>query len=383
MNPENRINYKSVENKKVIVFFFGTRPEIIKLFVLYRELLNSEEFYPVLYNTAQQKISNDILYHLDLDFDIISDEIPNRSTDLNELISHLMSDFNKNLNSTRSLIPKDKVAGIIVQGDTASAYCGAIWGFLNNIPVFHVEAGLRTFDHQNPFPEEFFRESIGRASTLNFCPTNISYQNLIKEGIKPTKNYIVGNTINDAIITLIKENKIKDTDERNFILSTLHRRENWDKVTDYAKILDKLISNNVSDNYIMHIMHPNPLIQKSFDSVLGNIYPEKLIVRSPIHDYFEMLGFVRRSSSILTDSGGLQEESLFFNVPCGILRKVTERPEVLDKNAQLLPFNDAIVAEFVSDSDNYNKTKLEQYDYTYGYGNTSQLIYEILKTYYF
>jgi UDP-N-acetylglucosamine 2-epimerase (non-hydrolysing) len=371
-----------IKNKKVIVFFFGTRPEIIKLFVLYRILKNSNEFYPILYNTAQQGISNDILFHLNLKFDIISEEIPDRSTDLNELISHLLKDFNNKFNSPESKMKRENISGIVVQGDTASAYTGALWGFLNKIPVFHVEAGLRTFDHENPFPEEFFRESVARMSSLNFCPSHISYNNLINEGVKPNKNYIVGNTINDAIVTLINEGKIKETDEKGYILSTMHRRENWDNVKDYSKILNGLLNNKITTEKIIHLMHPNPLVKNGFKEGLNGSRNEKLEIRDSIHDYFQMLGMVKNSSIILTDSGGLQEESLFFNIPCGVLRKVTERPEVLDKNAKLLEFKDTIVSDFVKNSHDYNNTKTEQYDYTYGYGNTSDLIYEILKNYY-
>ncbi|HEY5122786.1 MAG TPA: UDP-N-acetylglucosamine 2-epimerase (non-hydrolyzing) [Ignavibacteria bacterium] len=375
------MNYEEIRNKKIIVFFFGTRPEIIKLFVLYRILKKSDEFYPVLFNTAQQSISNDILSHLNLKFDIISDEISNRSTDLNEFISHLLNDFNNKLNSKSSSLQIKDIAGIVIQGDTASAYTGSLWGFLNHIPVFHVEAGLRTFDHENPFPEEFYRESIGRMSSLNFCPTSISYDNLIKEGIKANKNYIVGNTINDVIVTLIDENKIKENNDHNFILSTFHRRENWNNVGDYARILDFIIKEKIGNLRIIHLMHPNPLIKKGFDKAFDGKYPDNLIIRNPIHDYFEMLGIVRNSNMILTDSGGLQEESMFFNIPCGVLRKVTERPEVLKKNAKLLSFNNSEVAEFVESSISFN-TKKEKFDYTYGYGNTSELIYEILKNYY-
>ena len=203
LHPEN------FKNKKVIVIIFGTRPEIIKLFVLYRILKKSDEFYPILYNTAQQKISGDILSNLGLNCDLEADEIKNRSTDLNELIAHLLNDFNKKFGEN-SPIRKEHLSGIIVQGDTASAFSGAIWGFLNQIPVFHVEAGLRTLDKQNPFPEEFVRESIARTATIHFCPKGINRDNLVNEGIRTERVYVIGNTINDAIFTLIKEKKIKE-----------------------------------------------------------------------------------------------------------------------------------------------------------------------------
>ncbi|MBE2256218.1 MAG: UDP-N-acetylglucosamine 2-epimerase (non-hydrolyzing) [Ignavibacteria bacterium] len=383
MQNQNLINPEDFKNKKVILLVFGTRPEIVKLFVLYRVLQKSQEFYPVLVNTSQQKISGDILKHIGLTPEVVLNEIPNRSTDLNQLTAHLLTELSNAFNND-SLIKRSDVAGIMVQGDTSSAYCGAMWGFFNQIPVFHIEAGLRTFDHLNPFPEEFIRESIGRSATLNFCPTNVSYDNLIREGIRSNKCYVVGNTINDAIITLMNEGLIKDsTFDGNFILSTLHRRENWDKVQDYAKILNKYATEVNRDKQILHLIHPNPLVKDNFNKVFDGKYPENLIVRDPVHDYFEMLGLVKSSYSILTDSGGLQEESLFFNVPCGVLRKVTERPEVLGKNARLLPFDDNKVTEFLSESDDYIAKNSGKLNYTYGYGNTSELIYEAMKNFYY
>ena len=368
-------------NKKIILLLFGTRPEIIKLFVLYRILKESNEFLPVMVNTSQQKISGNILEHIGLEPEIVAEEIPNRSTDINQFVSHTLDQLNK-IFSENSGIKKEDIAGIVVQGDTTSAYCGSMWGFFNEIPVFHVEAGLRSFDHKNPFPEEFIRESISRAASLNFCPTNISYQNLINEGIKSNKCLIVGNTINDAMITLLKEDKIKEAKHDNkYILSTLHRRENWDKVSSYATILNDIVTRR-NEHDIIHLMHPNPLVVNSFHEGLNGAQPEKLIIREPIHDYFEMLGFVKNSHTILTDSGGLQEESLFFNVPCGILRKVTERPEVLDHNAKLLEFNNEVVNRFLESSDVYRSSHTGEYNYTYGTGNTSELIYNALKQFY-
>lgn len=373
--PEN------FKNKKVIVIVFGTRPEIIKLFVLYRILKKTDEFYPILYNTAQQKISSDILSNLGLSCDLVSDEIPNRTTDLNQLVAHLLNDFNKKFGDN-SPVRKEHLHGIIVQGDTASAYAGAIWGFFNQIPVFHVEAGLRTLDKLNPFPEEFIRESIARTATIHFCPKGINRDNLINEGIRTDRVYVIGNTINDAIFTLIKEKKIKEPKESNFILSTLHRRENWNNVMAYARILNTILNDDHNYSSILHIMHPNPLIQKSFDAVLDGKPHEKLVLMKPIHDYFEMLGYVKKSGTILTDSGGLQEESLFFNVPCGVLRKTTERPEVLKKNAKLLPFESIEISSFLTEAVHYREMHKSKYNYTYGFGDSSYLIYELLKKYF-
>ncbi len=369
-------------NKKNILIVLGTRPEIIKLFVLYRELKKSGEFNPILFNSAQQTISEDILSYLSLKFDMAAEEIPNRNSDLELFIAHLMKDLNdKFVVGTSGLTVKD-LSGVIVQGDTVSAYTGAVWGFLNQIPVFHVEAGLRTFDHLNPFPEEFFRESIGRVSSINFCPTKISFGNLLREGINPEKCHIVGNTINDAIVTLINENKIKDYSGEDYILSTLHRRENWDKVQDYSRILNKLLKEKKTERKIIHLLHPNPAIRKSFYGGLNGSANENLVISDPVNDYFEMLGMVRNAHTIISDSGGLQEESLFFNIPCGIMRKVTERPEVLEKNAKLLNFDFNEVSSFIDYSVYYRNNIEEGFDYTFGRGDTSEKICQILKQYY-
>jgi len=141
---------------------------------------------------------------------------------------------------------------------------------------------------------------------------------------------------------------------------------------------------NMVDGYteILHLMHPNPLIQKAFETVLNGNPHDKLVIMNPIHDYFEMLGYVKNAGSILTDSGGLQEESLFFNVPCGVLRKTTERPEVLKKNAKLLPFESSEITSFLTQAVHYRQVHQSKYNYTYGFGDSSYLVYELFKTFY-
>ena len=369
-------------NKKNILIVLGTRPEIIKLFVLYRELKKSDEFNPILFNSAQQTISGDILSYLDLKFDMTAEEIPNRGADLELFVAHLLQDLNRQFVKAESGLKASDISGVVVQGDTASAYTGAVWGFLNQIPVFHVEAGLRTFDQLNPFPEEFFRESIGRVSSLNFCPTEISHGNLLREGISKDKCFIVGNTINDAIVTLLNENKITEYPEKDYILSTLHRRENWDKVEEYSSILNRLLKENKTGRKIVHLLHPNPAIRKSFAAGLEGGTHENLVISDPVNDYFQMLGMVRNAHTVISDSGGLQEETLFFNIPCGIMRKVTERPECLDKNAKLLNFDYNEVSGFIDYAEYYRNNVEKEFDYTFGYGDTSVKIYELLKKYF-
>ncbi|MFI5212289.1 MAG: UDP-N-acetylglucosamine 2-epimerase, partial [Ignavibacteria bacterium] len=226
------------------------------------------------------------------------------------------------------------------------------------------------------------RESVARMATWHFAPKGINRDNLINEGIKHDKIFVIGNTINDAIFTLIKEKKIKEPKQKNYILSTFHRRENWNNVSAYAKILNSLMNDIKGYTEILHLMHPNPLIQRAFDEVTNGNGHKKLVIMKPIHDYFEMLGYVKNAGCILTDSGGLQEESLFFNVPCGVLRKTTERPEVLKKNAKLLPIECGEITTFLTEAVHYRQVHLDKYNYTYGFGDSSYLIYELLKKFY-
>jgi UDP-N-acetylglucosamine 2-epimerase len=177
-----------------------------------------------------------------------------------------------------------------------------------------VEAGLRTLDKRNPFPEEYIRESIARTATLHFCPKGINRDNLINEGIKKDKLFVIGNTINDAIFTLIKEEKIKEPAKSNYILSTLHRRENWNNVKQYAVILNNILNGQADYTNVLHIMHPNPLIQKSFETVLSGRAHDRLVIMKPIHDYFEMLVH-QKSGTILTDSEDCRRNRYFSTCP--------------------------------------------------------------------
>ena len=130
------------------------------------------------------------------------------------------------------------------------------------------------------------RESVARMATWHFAPKGINRDNLINEGIKHDKIFVIGNTINDAIFTLIKEKKIKEPKQKNYILSTFHRRENWSFVRDYAKILNTVMNDVEGYTEILHLMHPNPLILKSFEEAMNGNAHEKLVIMNPIHDYF-------------------------------------------------------------------------------------------------
>ena len=162
----------------------------------------------------------------------------------------------------------------------------------------------------------------------------------------------------------------------------MHRRENWDKVKDYSSIINKLLKKDKTKRKIIHLLHPNPAIRKSFSEGLFDGTHELFEIKDPVNDYFAMLGMVRNAHTVISDSGGLQEETLFFNIPCGIMRKVTERPEVLDKNAKLLNFDYDEVAHFIDYAEYFKSNVNDEYDYTFGNGDTSKKIFELLKKFY-
>ena len=146
--------------------------------------------------------------------------------------------------------------------------------------------------------------------------------------------------------------------------------------------MNNLLKGGKTKRKIVHLLHPNPAIRKNFSEGLNGEVHENFIIKDPVNDYFQMLGMVRNAHTVISDSGGLQEETLFFNIPCGIMRKVTERPEVLDKNAKLLNFDYGDVASFIDYAEYFKNNVNSEFDYTFGRGDTSRKIYEELLKFY-
>ena len=221
---------------------------------------------------------------------------------------------------------------IIVQGDTLSAYCGAMIGFLHQVPVAHIEAGLRTKDIYNPFPEEGFRRLISRLATYHFCPTDKAVKNLAKEGIK--SNVInTGNTSIDLIRRTIKvfsERKI----ERPFVLVTSHRRESWKHgITNICKAVRKLAESHPTIDF-KYILHANPVVREKVFRAMKH-KPDNIILSEPLR-YNEMVQDLRDCYFIMTDSGGLTEEASCLGKTSVILRKKTERTEIIENGMGFL-----------------------------------------------
>jgi len=278
---------------------FGTRPEYIKVKSLIDNLKGVKTCF-----TGQHK---DLLHNINTDFYLnITEKTNNR---LNNIIINTLID---------STIFQD-IKYVIVQGDTTSALSIALSAFNNKIRVIHLEAGLRTYNIEDPYPEELNRQLVSRIANIHLCPTELNKCNLIKEGI--TDNiYVTGNTGLDNIDKT-------DVFYGNKIIITLHRRDNHDNMNKWFEVIEKLANIHNELQFILPI-HPNPNVQKHRHIL------NKVIVIDPVN-HNQMINLLRECKFIISDSGGIQEEASYLNKKIIICRKYTERPEVLESHGIL------------------------------------------------
>ena len=277
-----------------ILFCFGTRPEWLKIKSLVKLMPNHKLLF-----TGQHE---DLLKDAQVDFKIKINQSPNR---LDQLISDCLTQF-----------PDGDFDSVIVQGDTASAFACALAAFHRGKKIYYLEAGLRSNDLDHPYPEEGYRQMISRISDVNFCPTELSEKNLIKERSSGS-TYVVGNTVLDNLLKYKKNCEYKDK-----VLITLHRRENHQLLKQWFIQLNKIAKFYSNVEFILPL-HPNPSVQKH-KNILKNI---KVIDPLP-HD--ELLKILVKCKVVISDSGGLQEEGSFFNKKVIVCRKTTERPEAIE-----------------------------------------------------
>jgi len=280
-----------------ILICFGTRPEWLKIKPLL-SLLTKDEYK--LFFTGQHE---DLIKNIDFDF--IS-KININNNRLDDIISSCLLNF-----------PNENFDYVLVQGDTASAFGCAIASYNRKIKIVHLEAGLRSYDLNNPYPEESYRQMISRISDYNLCPTSLSYKNLEEEKVSG-KNYIVGNTILDNLIEY--KNKIKYT---NKVLVTLHRRENHEIILDWFNQLN-LIANKFYDIEFILPIHPNPNVSK-----YKHLLDKRIKVVDPL-THENLIELLSECKFVISDSGGIQEESSFLNKKVIVCRTTTERPEGID-----------------------------------------------------
>lgn len=369
---------------KNVIFIFGTRPEIIKLAPVILEMKKFPQDYNVLIcNTEQQKeLSNQTLEYFGLKADI--------SLDCMRENQSLASVQTRILNSLDKIYNDYQIDATIVQGDTMTVLCGALASFYHKIPVFHVEAGLRSYDKYEPFPEEVIRQMASRVADLHFAPTDVNKQALLKENIDNDKIYVVGNTVIDALFCLsedvisqakkfYEENNIEINDK--LILITAHRRENHGERIDRIINAISYLAKKYDDHIFVIPVHPNPNVKEKFYSRLSDLKNIKLL--KPL-DYPYLVYLMKNAKLILTDSGGIQEEAPSFACPTLVMRYETERKEGVEVGVSKLvgADYDKIVteAEKILTKD-ISQTRLKVKN-PYGDGTTSKKIVEVIRKYF-
>jgi UDP-N-acetylglucosamine 2-epimerase (non-hydrolysing) len=343
----------------MILLAYGTRPEWIKTKPIIGELKKNSIEYKILFTGQQVNIGefeHDWIIQIENDMNRL-DSIVSSITD------NYISEFLAYIDGLYGLgIVKTKVTHIMVQGDTTSAMAVALSAFHHGIKVIHLEAGLRTYDKQNPYPEEVNRRIISQIADIHLCPTTWALKNLTDE-MTVGDMYVVGNTVIDNLL------QYKDKCEyTNKILVTLHRRENHSKMTDWFLAVDSLAKWYPQYEFILPL-HPNPNVQKH-RNLLKSV---KVIDPLP---YEEMLDLLVKCRLVITDSGGLQEESCFFNKICLTCRTVTERPEAIGLSSHMVKNPENLLELFVKFHNNY-KIDVEC---PFGDGHAAEKIMEILKT---
>ena len=306
----------------------------------------------------------------------------------NETLAGVQS---KILNALSDIYQNNKIDATIVQGDTMTVFCGALVSFYNKVPVFHVEAGLRSYDLFEPFPEEAMRQMTARITNLHFAPTTKAKEALLKEGIVEDKIYLTGNTVIDALKCLsddITEMAVKNLEQKGIVLNdklvlvTAHRRENHGKRLD--NILEAIteLTHNYSDHQFVLPVHPNPNVHDKVYKALQGI--SNVVLTEPL-DYPELVCIMKNAKLVLTDSGGIQEEAPTFGAPVLVMRYEPERMEGVEAGFAKLVGADKqkIIAE-VSNilSRDKSSTRLDGSKNPYGDGTASIKIEKIIREFF-
>jgi UDP-N-acetylglucosamine 2-epimerase (non-hydrolysing) len=336
-----------------ICIALGTRPEAIKLAPVIQLFKNSPTFDAQVILTGQHREMVEQVMRM---FDLKAD----RDLAIMQHQQTLTDITCRSLQGLEALFAELQPEMVLVQGDTTTAFAAALAAFYQKIPVGHVEAGLRTDDVFNPYPEEANRRLISQLARLHFAPTSVAAANLERSGVLG-EIHQTGNTVIDALLSVAKrspECKIPDLDWSKYrtILATVHRRENWGEplagiARAFLQILDKF-----SDTALLLPLHKNPTVREPLKALLGG-HP-RVFLTEPL-DYAELVGAIQRSYLILTDSGGLQEEAPSLGKPVLVLRETTERPEAISAGtAKLVGTNSEVIAaeaaELLSNSTAYN-----------------------------
>ncbi|MDE6357610.1 MAG: UDP-N-acetylglucosamine 2-epimerase (non-hydrolyzing), partial [Eubacteriales bacterium] len=312
-------------NKVKVLSIFGTRPEAIKMAPIIKEMEKNNKIEQEVCVTAQHREMLDQVLEI---FSIKPDYDLNVMTQ-NQTLTEITINALKGL---EEILKKSKPDLILVHGDTTTTFVGSLAAFYSKIKIGHVEAGLRTYNKYEPFPEEINRKLTGAMADLHFAPTDISKNNLLKENILEDGIFVTGNSSVDCVKTTVEKeykfnceklNKI-DFNSKKIITMTAHRRENLGKpLENICSAILEIVEKN-EDVEVVYAVHFNPLVREVANRILGN--NERIHLIDPI-DMKDMHNLIDRSYMVMTDSGGLQEEVPSLKKPVLVLRNVTERPE--------------------------------------------------------
>lgn len=311
-----------------VMTVFGTRPEAIKMAPVVLELQkHADQIQTIVAVTAQHRQMLDQvldLFQITPDYDL---DIMSQGQTLYDITT-------KSLMGLKDVLAKEKPDLVLVHGDTTTTFAGALASYYQQVPVGHVEAGLRTGDIYSPFPEEMNRKLTGAIAAIHFAPTATAKANLLKENVTPSHIYVTGNTVIDALMTTVAGDydfgdDLKDVDFQNHrvILLTTHRRENLgEPMRHIYKALRRIIE-EIPDTEIVFPVHRNPLVRKVVEEELAGV--DRIHLIDPM-EYEPFANLMSLSSLVLTDSGGIQEEAPSLGKPVLVLRNTTERPEAVE-----------------------------------------------------
>lgn len=360
---------------KKIMVVFGTRPEAIKMCPLVKELKSRDNLDTVVCVTGQHRQMLDQVLEA---FDVVPDY------DLS-IMKEKQTLFDVTINileRMKGVLEEVKPDIVLVHGDTSTTFVTALACFYLQIKVGHVEAGLRTYNIYSPYPEEFNRQAVGIMADFNFSPTEVSKENLIKEGKDPKTIFVTGNTAIDALKTTVKEEynheQLEWASDSRLIMITAHRRENLGEPMRNMFRAIKRIIDEKPDIKAIYPIHMNPVVREAANEILGNTDRIRIIEPLEVLDFHN---FLSKSYLILTDSGGIQEEAPSLGKPVLVMRDTTERPEGIAAGTLKLVGTDEEVIyntfkQLLDDKEEYEKTS--KASNPYGDGFASKRIADIL-----
>lgn len=361
---------------KKVMIVFGTRPEAIKMCPLVKELQGRKTIDTIVCVTGQHKEMLDQVLKV---FSVI----PDYNLHIMQEKQTLFDITNRILLKIQDVLEREKPSVVLVHGDTTTTFATALACYYMQIPVGHVEAGLRTYNIYSPYPEEFNRQAVGIISAYNFAPTELARQNLLREGKREETVYVTGNTAIDALKSTVHHGyshpELDWASDSRMILITAHRRENLGKPMEHMFRAIRRVLDEYQDIKAIYPIHMNPLVRETARKIFGD--ESRMHIIEPL-DVLDFHNFMAHSYLILTDSGGIQEEAPSLGKPVLVMRDTTERPEGVEAHTLKLvgTEEETIYNEFKNLLDNRNEyEKMSNASNPYGDGFASKRIADILE----